>query len=85
MRAKIISSLEKCFLDETVSMKKTLGNISMLKNERYSFQVCYDEEVKRKYYVFFSFALFSRTTFLCKSHRIFSNVIIGSSFVKNLV
>ena len=45
MRAKIISSLEKCFLDESVSMKKTLGSISMLKNERYSFQICYDEEV----------------------------------------
>ncbi len=45
MRAKIISSLEKCFLDETVPMKKALGSISMLKNERYSLQVCYDEEI----------------------------------------
>lgn len=45
MRAKIISSLEKCFLDETVSMKKSLGSISMLKNERYSLQVCYDEDI----------------------------------------
>ncbi|MBP3301295.1 MAG: DUF4091 domain-containing protein [Clostridia bacterium] len=42
LRAKIISSLEKCFLDETVPSKKALGAISMLKNERYSFQVCYD-------------------------------------------
>ena len=42
MRAKIISSLEKCFLDESVPQKKSLGKISMLKNERYSFQVCYD-------------------------------------------
>ncbi len=42
MRAKIISSLEKCFMDESVRHKKALGKISMLKNERYSFQVCYD-------------------------------------------
>ncbi len=42
MRAKIISSLEKCFLDESVSQKPELGPISMLKNERYSFQVCYE-------------------------------------------
>ena len=42
LRAKIISSLEKCFLDETVPVKTPLGKISMLKNERYSFQVCYD-------------------------------------------
>ena len=42
MRAKIISSLEKCFLDETVEQKAELGSASMLKNERYSFQVCYE-------------------------------------------
>jgi len=42
MRAKIISSLEKCFLDETVLSKPELTGISMLKNERYSFQVCFD-------------------------------------------
>lgn len=44
MRAKIISSLEKCFLDETVEQKPELGPVSMLKNERYSFQVCYEEQ-----------------------------------------
>lgn len=42
MRVKVISSLEKCFLDETVIAQKKLGSISMLKNERYSFQICYD-------------------------------------------
>jgi len=42
MKAKIISSLEKCFLDESVDQKPQLGAISMLKNERYSFQVCYE-------------------------------------------
>lgn len=41
MKAKIISSLEKCFLDESISDKPELGAVSMLKNERYSFQVCY--------------------------------------------
>ena len=42
MRARIISSLEKCFLDETVLSKPELTEITMLKNERYSFQVCFD-------------------------------------------
>ena len=44
MRAKIISSLEKCFLDENVLSKPALTSVSMLKNERYSFQVCFDIE-----------------------------------------
>lgn len=42
MRLKIISSLEKCFLDENVSLKPAFSGVSMLKNERYSFQICYD-------------------------------------------
>lgn len=42
MRVKIISSLEKCFLDEMILDKRELSDISMLKNERYSFQICYD-------------------------------------------
>ena len=42
MIAKIVSSLEKCFLDEKVAQKPQLGAISMMKNERYSFQVCYE-------------------------------------------
>lgn len=46
LRAKIISSLEKCFLDENIMTKKPLGKASMLKNERYSFQVCYDRTDK---------------------------------------
>lgn len=44
MRAKIVSSLEKCFLDETVFDKAEAKDFSMLKNERFSFQVCYDLE-----------------------------------------
>ena len=44
MRAKIISSLEKCFLDETVFSKPQLKEFSMLKNEKYSFQMCFDTE-----------------------------------------
>ena len=42
MRAKIVSSMEKCFLDENVLMKPALTQISLMKNERYSFQICFD-------------------------------------------
>ncbi len=41
MQAKLLSSLEKCFLDENILTKKPLGRSSMLKNERFSFQACY--------------------------------------------
>lgn len=56
MRARIISSLEKCFPDESSVQKSPLGQITMLKNERYSFQVCYDceELVDDKQIVYFS-------------------------------
>lgn len=56
MRAKIISSLEKCFPDESVMVKKALGSITMLRNERYSFQICYDFEelIDDKKIVYFS-------------------------------
>lgn len=56
MRAKIISALEKCFPDETVTKKKALAHFSMLRNERYSLQVCYDceEPVDDKQIVYFS-------------------------------
>lgn len=40
-KAKIISSLEKCFLDESISDKKELSAISMFANERLSFQIAY--------------------------------------------
>lgn len=55
MVAKIISSLEKCFLDESISDKPELGSISMLKNERYSFQVCYTakEPIDSKHITYF--------------------------------
>ena len=50
MIAKIISSLEKCFLDESAAQKPELFQFSFLKNERYSLQVCYQtkEVVKDK-------------------------------------
>lgn len=56
MRAKIISSLEKCFPDQTVLSKAPLQTFTMLKNERYSLQVCYDceEIVNSKQIVYFS-------------------------------
>ena len=41
MKVKIISALEKCFLDQQIWEKKAVIGGSMLKNERYSFQVCY--------------------------------------------
>lgn len=41
IQAKIISSLEKCFLDEAIDTKPELSSICMLKNERYSFCVAY--------------------------------------------
>lgn len=56
MRAKIISSLEKCFPDESVMQKESVAYASMLKNERFSFQVCYDceEIIDAKQIVYFS-------------------------------
>ena len=41
MDVKIISSLEKCFIDESVSDKVRLESASMLKNEKFNFQVCF--------------------------------------------
>ena len=38
---KIISSLEKCFLDESITTKTTLKKASMLKNEVFRFEACY--------------------------------------------
>ena len=45
MRVKLLSSLEKCFMDENVVNKRALAEkISFLKNEIYSFQICYDRD-----------------------------------------
>lgn len=44
LRIKIISSLEKCFPDQSVKSKPELKSASFLKNERYSFQVCYHRD-----------------------------------------
>ena len=38
---KIISSLEKCFLDESFASKPALKKASLLKNEVYRFGACY--------------------------------------------
>ncbi|MBP3301296.1 MAG: DUF4091 domain-containing protein [Clostridia bacterium] len=46
IHAKFISSLEKCFIDEEVFQKTELKSISMLRNERLSFQICYEMEEK---------------------------------------
>ena len=39
IRAKLISSLEKCFTYDSVDKFDALENISILKNERLSFQL----------------------------------------------
>ena len=44
MRAKIVSSLEKCFSDEQIDSKKELKEFSLLLDEIYSFQMCFTDE-----------------------------------------
>lgn len=44
IRTKILSSMEKCFLDEKLDSKSELHEISMLRNERLSFQFAYTLE-----------------------------------------
>lgn len=41
---RIVSSLDKCFPDMKAGDFKELTSFSMLRNERYSFQLCYDSE-----------------------------------------
>lgn len=41
MKFKIISPLEKCFLDEDIDLKNKYERGSMLKNEAFHFSVCY--------------------------------------------
>ncbi len=49
MRIKIISSLEKCFLDEDIGIKKEYKRGSCLKNELFHFCVAYSNENDRCY------------------------------------
>lgn len=39
LKAKLISSLEKCFIDESIDTKPTLERISILHGQRLSFQL----------------------------------------------
>ena len=41
IKVKILPSIEKCFLDEKIESKPELSEISMLRNERLSFQFAY--------------------------------------------
>ena len=41
IRTKIVSSLEKCFLDESIDKFEELKSISVLKNERLFVQLLY--------------------------------------------
>lgn len=53
IKVKIISSLEKCFLDESISQKSELKSISMFQNEKLSFQIAYTCEDYGLYPFFF--------------------------------
>ena len=44
LQTKLISGLEKCFLDECIDAKYALDHDTILKNERYSFQLAVKEE-----------------------------------------
>ena len=44
LKTKLISGLEKCFLDECIDAKYALDHDTILKNERYSFQLAVKEE-----------------------------------------
>lgn len=44
MQLKIVSSLEKCFLGESVNDKKEYTAGSCLKNELFHFEICYRAE-----------------------------------------
>ena len=57
MQMKLISSLEKCFLDESLADKKEYKNASCFKNELYHFGICYsiEKEIESsKKYVYLS-------------------------------
>lgn len=41
INAKIISSLQKCFIDDKVTDKPALKELTAYKNEKFSFQLCY--------------------------------------------
>ena len=44
IRTKIVSSLEKCFLDESIDRFEELKSISTLKNERLFVQLLYTDD-----------------------------------------
>lgn len=46
LNTRFISSLEKCFVEESISSKPELKSISTLRNERYSFCIAYQETDK---------------------------------------
>lgn len=51
MNFRIISSLEKCFLDEKIDAKKELCKASLLKNESFSFQLAYQTKLPTHNYL----------------------------------
>ena len=44
LKTKLISGMEKCFLDECICKKFALDHDTMLKNERYTFQLAVQDD-----------------------------------------
>ena len=44
LNARLISSLQKCFIDEKVTDKPELKELTAYKNEKFSFHLCYRSE-----------------------------------------
>lgn len=53
---KIISGLEKCFIDQKIEDKKQIEKLSMLSNEKLSFTLCYSADTEK----------YVRDSFKCK-------------------
>ena len=47
IKAKIISSLEKCFIRDDIDKFEQIKSIIVLKNERFSFQVLYPPTTRK--------------------------------------
>ena len=48
LKTKLISGMEKCFLDECICKKFALDRDTMLKNERYTFQLAVQDDEPRR-------------------------------------
>lgn len=67
MELKTISSLEKCFLDESINQKKEYNRATMFKNEIFHFCLAYVNENGR---AFFNFKIESEIADYISAERI---------------